>query len=105
MSSSNETLTCSTCVTPWHISCMAIAVQLSSSNVWECLDFSDLAPVGAPVAREKSELMAEVHALGDYDIGYSNSSVNRVNVYQQTYQAKNEDKQSGRLGAMSVSLP
>ncbi|KAL8149494.1 uncharacterized protein LOC141706404 [Apium graveolens] len=43
--------------------------------------------------------MAEEYALGDYGTGYSKSmaknSVNQVNVHQQTYRAKNEDKQSG----------
>ncbi|KAL8126970.1 E3 ubiquitin-protein ligase ORTHRUS 2-like isoform X1 [Apium graveolens] len=59
----NETLTCSTCVTPWHIACLAIAAQSSSSNVWECPDCSDLVQAGAPAAGEKSELVVAIQAI------------------------------------------
>ncbi|KAL8126968.1 hypothetical protein AgCh_014038 [Apium graveolens] len=61
--SPNETLTCSTCVTPWHIACLAIAAQSSSSNVWECPDCSDMTPAGAPAAGEKSELVTAIQAI------------------------------------------
>lgn len=43
--------------------------------------------------------MAEEYALGDYGTNQSKPMVlsggSQVNVYQQTYRAKNEDKQSG----------
>ena len=61
--SSDQTLTCNTCVTPWHIACLAINAQSSSSNLWECPDCTTLVDAGAPAAGEKSELVAAIQAI------------------------------------------
>ncbi|KAF8408512.1 hypothetical protein HHK36_007668 [Tetracentron sinense] len=39
--SDEETLTCKTCVTPWHVSCLSVRPQtLASTLEWECPDCS-----------------------------------------------------------------
>ncbi|KAF8400080.1 hypothetical protein HHK36_015955 [Tetracentron sinense] len=72
--SDEETLTCKTCVTPWHVSCLSIRPQtLASTLEWECPDCSlptdhNHAPVpGKSVFSARSEtsgdLIAAIRAI------------------------------------------
>ncbi|KAG7650716.1 SRA-YDG [Arabidopsis thaliana x Arabidopsis arenosa] len=46
---SEETLTCGTCVTPWHVSCLLPESLASSTGEWECPDCSGVVvPSAAP---------------------------------------------------------
>ncbi|KAG7658586.1 Zinc finger PHD-type [Arabidopsis suecica] len=46
---SEETLTCGTCVTPWHVSCLLPESLASSTGDWECPDCSGVVvPSAAP---------------------------------------------------------
>lgn len=46
--SDEDKLTCNTCVTPWHVSCLSVRPEtLASTLQWECPDCTTL--VGAPV--------------------------------------------------------
>ncbi|WCJ42045.1 Zinc finger (C3HC4-type RING finger) family protein [Euphorbia peplus] len=63
-----ETLTCSTCVTPWHVSCLSSAPEtLASTLQWECPDCSgdaaDASAVAPPVAGGGSELLAAIREI------------------------------------------
>ncbi|CAH8257128.1 unnamed protein product [Arabidopsis lyrata] len=45
-----ETLTCGTCVTPWHVSCLLPESLSSSTGEWQCPDCSgDVVPSAVPV--------------------------------------------------------
>ncbi|KAJ0666667.1 putative [histone H3]-lysine(4) N-trimethyltransferase chromatin regulator PHD family [Helianthus annuus] len=44
-----ETLTCKTCVTPWHLNCLSVRPQtLAEATQWECPDCSNLISSHAP---------------------------------------------------------
>ncbi|KFK30611.1 hypothetical protein AALP_AA6G004000 [Arabis alpina] len=64
---SEESLTCSTCSTPWHVSCLSSPPEtLASTLQWECPDCSgeieDSLPVSA-VQAAGSDLVAAIHAI------------------------------------------
>lgn len=63
-----ENLTCKTCVTPWHASCLATPPPTLASTIsWECPDCSALPGDGkvAPVVRSESDggLVAAIRAI------------------------------------------
>lgn len=44
-----ETLTCNTCVTPWHVNCLSVRPEtLAEAAQWQCPDCSDLVCSHAP---------------------------------------------------------
>ncbi|KAK1438112.1 hypothetical protein QVD17_03915 [Tagetes erecta] len=44
-----ETLTCNTCVTPWHVNCLSVRPEtLAEAAQWQCPDCSDLVCAHAP---------------------------------------------------------
>ncbi|KAJ9549445.1 hypothetical protein OSB04_021988 [Centaurea solstitialis] len=46
-----ETLTCKTCVTPWHLNCLSSRPEtLARVAQWECPDCSSLVSSGPPPA-------------------------------------------------------
>lgn len=46
-----EILTCKTCVTPWHVACLATRpLTLADTAHWDCPDCSDLSGAGAGAA-------------------------------------------------------
>ncbi|KAF8390741.1 hypothetical protein HHK36_025268 [Tetracentron sinense] len=64
--SDEETLTCKTCVTPWHVSCLSVRPEtLASTLQWECPDCS-MATNGNPVpGNGKSIVSGESDASDD----------------------------------------
>lgn len=65
---SEECLTCSTCVTPWHVSCLrSPPANLASTQSWECPDCSgDVDPAPAPASGlnpSNSSLVAAIRAI------------------------------------------
>ncbi|CAH8331756.1 unnamed protein product [Eruca vesicaria subsp. sativa] len=61
---SEECLTCSTCVTPWHVACLRSPPEtLASTQSWECPDCSGDVVDSAPVSGSSSGLVAAIHAI------------------------------------------
>lgn len=63
---SEECLTCSTCVTPWHVSCLrSPPATLASTQSWECPDCSgDVDPAPASgLNPNSSSLVAAIRAI------------------------------------------
>ncbi|KAM7464785.1 hypothetical protein LguiA_032906 [Lonicera macranthoides] len=71
-----DTLTCKTCITPWHLTCLSLSHPPSpsqspslSSSPWECPDCSSLNPTtlpsssSAPLRSESSNLVAAIRAI------------------------------------------
>ncbi|KAK8599989.1 hypothetical protein V6N13_060210 [Hibiscus sabdariffa] len=61
-----ETLTCSTCATPWHVACLASKPEtLASTLQWHCPDCSGdaLLSAAAAVDGSSSELFAAIKAI------------------------------------------
>ncbi|PWA80234.1 hypothetical protein CTI12_AA195760 [Artemisia annua] len=59
-----QTLTCKTCATPWHLTCLSSPpVTLSDASQWNCPDCSDLFPSHAPPSDEGNSLVAAVRAI------------------------------------------
>ncbi|XP_059633421.1 E3 ubiquitin-protein ligase ORTHRUS 2-like [Cornus florida] len=72
----NETLTCKTCVTPWHVTCLSAPSRpktLALAVQWECPDCSPVAgsdpQPGKPVGSESSsgDLIAAIRAIESDD--------------------------------------
>lgn len=69
----DESLTCKTCATPWHVTCLSIRPQtLAHAAQWDCPDCSFVANPGAPTfapgnaaVPERSGLIAAVRVIED----------------------------------------
>ncbi|KAL3500952.1 hypothetical protein ACH5RR_035401 [Cinchona calisaya] len=71
---SDDTLTCKTCVTPWHLSCLSRPpLSMSDAALWDCPDCSDSisnpSPIPPPTAAaaaslsQSSQLIAAIRAI------------------------------------------
>jgi len=58
----SETLTCGTCATPWHLSCLTEAPSSASDSHWDCPDCSDLFS-DQPVAPSGNAIPSAVLAI------------------------------------------
>ncbi|GKV23640.1 hypothetical protein SLEP1_g33345 [Rubroshorea leprosula] len=60
-----ETLTCATCVTPWHVACLAVPPPtLESTLQWSCPDCSgESVPSAGAAAGGSSDLVAAIKAI------------------------------------------
>ncbi|KDP37905.1 hypothetical protein JCGZ_05344 [Jatropha curcas] len=59
-----ETLTCSTCITPWHVACLSSPPEtLASTLQWECPDCSGEAIVTTAVVGSGNELVAAIKEI------------------------------------------
>lgn len=61
-----ETLTCTTCVTPWHVACLAVLPEsLASCDSFECPDCAGTGITGAPapVSAESGDLVAKIRSI------------------------------------------
>lgn len=60
-----ESLTCSTCVTPWHVPCLLPESLVSSTGEWLCPDCSGDADSSVPVSgiASGSDLVAAIRAI------------------------------------------
>lgn len=65
-----ETLTCKTCATPWHVSCLSVPPEtLASTLQWECPDCSTLHPlvaggtIFAGASETSGDLIAAIRAI------------------------------------------
>ncbi|XP_019167507.1 PREDICTED: E3 ubiquitin-protein ligase ORTHRUS 2-like isoform X3 [Ipomoea nil] len=61
-----ETLTCATCVTPWHVACLAVVPEsLASCDGFECPDCAGTGITGAPapVSAESGDLVAKIRSI------------------------------------------
>ncbi|VFQ60876.1 unnamed protein product [Cuscuta campestris] len=68
--SENESLSCKTCTTPWHVACLSVPLELMSDTVgWECPDCSppeteDAHPAAAMQSSSSSgDLIAAIRAI------------------------------------------
>lgn len=69
----DESLTCNTCLTPWHVTCLSIRPQtLAHAAQWDCPDCSFVANPGGPTFApvnsafpERSGLVAAIRVIED----------------------------------------
>ncbi|CAL5406409.1 unnamed protein product [Camellia sinensis] len=68
-SAGDETITCKTCVTPWHVTCLSTPPQTLADTVqWECPDCSVIVDpnlIDKPAAGSESsgDLIAAIRAI------------------------------------------
>lgn len=59
-----EVLTCKTCVTPWHVACLATRPQtLADTAHWDCPDCSDLSAAADKPAVSGGGLVEKIRAI------------------------------------------
>nr|XP_043607778.1 E3 ubiquitin-protein ligase ORTHRUS 2-like [Erigeron canadensis] len=59
-----ETITCKTCVTPWHVNCLSLQPQtLADVSQWECPDCCNLIPSHAPPVSGSEPLIVAIRAI------------------------------------------
>ncbi|KAL8267147.1 hypothetical protein R6Q59_004491 [Mikania micrantha] len=70
ISPAEETLTCKTCVTPWHLNCLSVLPEtLADAAQWDCPDCSDVICSNAPLSTVASgfepsdKLIAAIRAI------------------------------------------
>lgn len=59
----NQSLTCVTCVTPWHVNCLSEVPELASCLKFECPDCSGVDLTGAPALSFGNELVAKIKGI------------------------------------------
>ncbi|KAJ0233403.1 hypothetical protein HA466_0283640 [Hirschfeldia incana] len=90
---SEECLTCSTCVTPWHVSCLrSPPATLASTQSWECPDCSGDVVDPAPVSGLNSDCSSLVAAIRAIEADDSLNEKQKAKKRQQLVSGKAADK-------------
>lgn len=96
-----ETLTCKTCITPWHVSCLSDKpTTMAAAANWDCPDCSlvvDAKPVSAPNS-QSSDLIAAIRAIeADASLTDQQKAKRRQDLLSGAAQSSNvPDTDSGR---------
>ncbi|XP_065849263.1 E3 ubiquitin-protein ligase ORTHRUS 2-like [Euphorbia lathyris] len=104
---SEETLTCSTCVTPWHVSCLSSRPEtLASTLQWECPDCSgdaSAAPADVAVSGGGSELLAAIREIeSDKTLTDREKAKKRQDLMSGKSEAEDEKKKGKEKGGNDV---
>ncbi|XP_013712639.1 E3 ubiquitin-protein ligase ORTHRUS 2-like isoform X2 [Brassica napus] len=106
---SEECLTCSTCVTPWHVSCLrSRPATLASTQSWECPDCSgDVDPAPAPASGLDPSNSSLVAAIREIEADASLNEAQKAKKRQQLVSGKaveEEKKEEQQSDDFLVSL-
>ncbi|KAM7471582.1 hypothetical protein LguiA_009765 [Lonicera macranthoides] len=96
-----DKLTCSTCVTPWHVTCLSVRPEsLASALQWQCPDCTILPGAGAPVvpAGGSGELVAAVRVIeADSTLSERQKAERRQLLLSGNSKKETEEKQSNDI--------
>lgn len=96
-----DKLTCATCVTPWHVTCLSVRPEsLASTLQWQCPDCTILPGAGAPVAPAggSGQLVAAIRAIeADSTLSERQKAERRQLLLSGKSKKEMEDKQSNDI--------